>query len=248
MIAYRRGDFMTGSINDLRAAFSKAAVVINPSGILAIYNNTEDGYISQPEYDNSAVFDEVFYQFLKASDGFYIKFHTGFSITLGFTMNSPVDTPVFYPPLRKQMSLDELREISEEIRRNTASNGEFVEFLSGVDFSDDDDVRTKLNEWVQSHSQENENVISFSRKVRFDKMLRVLQKIQSYGFECSEIYEPKSEKSAGYLTLSFDDKGNTPCGFSKKSVGYLAELAGISDGMSFEADINEGCMDITFYA
>lgn len=239
---------MTGSMQDLRAAFSKAAIVISPSGVFAVYNNTENGYLSQPENDNSEVFHRVFNQMLRSSNGFRIKFHKGFSMTLEFYTKDLVDIPVFYPPLRKQMSLEELREISDETIKDLASNGEFVEFLSGVDFSDDDDVRIKLNEWVNAHSQENENVISLSRKLRFNKMLRVLQKIQSYGFECSEIYEPKSEKSVGFLTLSFDSSGNTPCGFSEKSVGSIAELANISNGMSFEADINEGCLDITFFA
>ena len=238
---------MIGSIEDLRAAFSKAAIVINRSGILSIYNNTDDGYISQPENDNGEVFDAVFRKLISSSDGFYIKFHPGFSMTLEFAIKSQMDTPVFYPPLRKQMSLEELREISERISREHSPDAEFVEFLSGVDFSDDDDVHKRLTEWANAHSQENENIVSLSKKLRFNKMLGVLQKIQSYGFECPEICEPKNERSIGFLILSFDSSGNAPCGFSEKSIGYLAELASISNNMSFEANINEGCLDIIFY-
>ena len=238
---------MIGSIQDMRAAFSKAAIVISPYGISAVYNNTENGYLSQPENDNGDIFHRAFHQLLKSSNGFRIKFHKGSSMTLEFNTNDLVDIPVFYPPLCRQISLEELREISNETIKHLASNGEFIEFLSGVDFSDDDSVRMKLNEWVNAHSTEDENVISFSRKIRFNKMLSVLQKIQSYGFECSEICEPKNRQTVGFLTLSFDCDNNAPCGFSGKSLEYLAELAGISDSIGFEADIDEGCMDIIFY-
>lgn len=238
---------MIGSIQDMRVAFSKAAIVISQSGIFAVYNNTENGYLSQPENDNSDIFHRAFHQMLISSNGFRIKFHKGFSMTLEFDTKDLVDIPVFYPPLREQMSLEALREISEETIKDIASNGEFIEFLSGVDFSDDDDVRIKLNEWVNAHSTESENIISFSRKTRFNKMLAVLQKIQSYGFECSEICEPKNKQTVGFLTLSFDCGNNTPCGFSGKSLEYLADLTGFSDAVGLEADINEGCVDITFY-
>lgn len=239
---------MTDSIQDLRAAFSKAAVVISQSGISAIYTYSDYEWVYQPDSEHCDIYKRVFRELLELSDGFLIKFRKGFSIAFEFRMKNDIDTAVFYPPIDHQLSFEELHEISDRVFQNNGARKEFVEFFSGVDLSDDYAVMEKLFSWEELHRRESDDVINLPRILRFNKMLKALKDVQATGVECSELFEPQGEEDGGFLTLVFDVDNTAQNGFFGKAKDSLANLMAVSSEITFEANIKEGFVNLSFFA
>ena len=239
---------MTGRIHDFRAAFDKAAVIISPNGFSAVYANSDDEWVYQPEEENGELYSAIFHELLESSSGFLIKFRKGLSVALEFRMEIGVDNAVFYQPLNHELSYEELQEVTSGVFHDSVRKKEFIEFFSGADLSDDDEVARKLKSWVESHRTEDDNIVSLPRKIRFDNMVRVLQKNQANGVECVELFEPEGKEDGGFFTLYFDCNKPMPTGFFGKSKDDFAELFTVSKGVAFEANIKEGFVNLSFFA
>ena len=236
---------MQENISEIREAFSKASIVIDNAGISAIYTDIEN-FITQPGKNNADSFFRVFRNLIGSSKEFDVSIVAGKSIKLKFKSKDLTSDTVFYPPMEHQISIEELREVFDEDSGGKKSR-EFVEFLSGIDFSDDDDRSRKFNEWFDRLARENPEPISLPARIRFNKMLTVLHKLNSVGFLSHDIMEPEIGFH-GCMSIDFEDNPRNNKRFFGKSKSDLLKLIDLSTGISFELNVDSGIFGITFYA
>lgn len=234
------------SIQLIRKAFSKASIVLGNTGISAIYTD-RDNWVTQSGYPDFEEFLRVFGNIIGESEEFYVSLKPGRSISLVFKINGVVDEIVFYPPTEHEISIEELREITGEFQNNSDESREFVEFLSGVDFTDDDDVGFKFKEWFDAHPLEEEMVFSLPSSVRYKKMSEIAGNLISAGFLIDNWFPPSGGNN-GSFDLQFDFEEKSSRRFSGKSKDDLLKLISLATGVSFELNVECGVFTISFYS
>lgn len=143
------GDVM--NYHELRRAFSKCGILIAGDGISLVFPQYDDPQfitisVDDDEFDNKRVFENL----LNACNYLRISLCPGRYVRLGFMMGLPVESELYYPPLKKELSCEELHEIVK--MGNYTPDHDFLEIFGDVDLATDDSVLAGLSEYLDRKS------------------------------------------------------------------------------------------------
>lgn len=229
------------NVDGIRNAFSKGSVAITHDGILVFYTH-KDSWVSQSIFnDNMRVFQDL----VSHCDGLIIKVIKGEMVKLGFGYILDNQDTVFYSPVEREVSIDELRNVANDI--NNGDNAGFFDFFMGVDLDDNDAILEKLRDFfVQRESERKTNMVDIPRLIRWRKVHRLAVGFANLaGFSC-ETSEP-GDGFDGSVTIQFPEEFDKPITISGNLKKSLEELLDASSGVGIECNIPDGFLDMTFY-
>lgn len=230
-------------IEGIRNAFSKGGIAVTHNGIIVTYTYKER-WVDQSFYDNNR---EVFLELLEASDRISIECVLGRVIKFVFHNDFTGQEMVFYPPLDEEISLKELEDILMS-SRNEEKEAEFCEFFYGTDLENDDEVLSKLREFFNREREKRKtNIVNLPAMIRWKTVSRLATGLaNALGFRC-EVLEPEPEFD-GSVTVFFPEKFDKKIVITGKLKEWLEEIVRTGSSVDIECNINDGFLNLTFYA
>jgi len=231
------------NIEEIREVFSKGGIAITQSGFYVTYTFKER-WVDQSIFDDKR---RVFLELLEASDRVSIECVLGRVIKFVFHNDFAGQEMIFYPPLTEEISLKEL-EVILQSSRNEEAETEFCEFFYGTDLDNDDEVLEKLREFFNREREKHKtNIVSLPAVNRWKTVHRLsLGFANSLGFR-SEVLDPDYGFD-GAVTVFFPEKLEKKVVISGKLKEWLEELVRTGSGVDIECNVNDGFLNLTFYA
>jgi len=133
-------------VNELHKLFSKATMAIDNRGISAMYSNEAlqnvFSTLGPSPYDEKWR-SRLLRELLSRSEAFDVVLKPDELSALRFSIEGISNDTVLYPPIERQLTVEELRSITEEAcaNRPLSEEGErFLSFFVGADLTDEDEV------------------------------------------------------------------------------------------------------------
>ena len=229
----------------IRQCFSKASIVINRRGISAIYANKS--CVTQTFADECNDARKVFRCLAEISDGIQISMPGNF-VSLTFLMSGICDEDIVYPPLDNSdkpfdvHDPDHIKGLVEEYADYL--NEDAMNFFLDIYYSDEDDARQKISDFLEEKSRHSVTNMSDIRKYR--EMEKRIRELHDSGFTVAKVYEPKWDYP-GSVGIIFDAKGKSKSSFSGRSLVVLREIIGIAGSFDFDVSASKGFLNLSFY-
>lgn len=232
------------NVEEIRNAFSKGGVIITHEGIVVTYTFKER-WLDQSFFDDSR---RVLLELLESSDKLIIECAIGKIMKFVFHNDLSGQEMVFYPPVSEELSLKDLKDILQN-SRDDAAETEFYEFFYGVDLDDKDEVLDKLRELFERKQESTKtNIVSLPARVRWKTMSKLAVGFaNSLGFRY-EILEPDFNDFDGAVTVYFPDNMDGKIVIEKEPKLSLEKIIDTGSVTEIECNINNGFLNLVFYA
>lgn len=237
-------------IEEIRGFFPMGSITISERGISAIYTLNDD--VEYGWQFDDGVFDETgdkqkFLGLLELTDKLGFSCVKGKHIKIVFYHRLDGQNPVVYPPLKRRVSIEEFMESARQCSRSTNEDDEeFVEFFSGTDLDDVDEVMDKFREWVDFKGliPEKGKVYNVDDISRWKELKRL---VFNAGKSLACEYDIMELDGAGNATIEMILPEGYPGMMWIESLSDFKQAVGTSSGISFNGDVKLGEIGIVFY-
>lgn len=233
-------------ISDVRNLFSKGTIAVGENGVSVIYthrNGNGWGAVIQDTGDSNKRFQEL----ILWCDRFIISYERARFVKIEFKHKFCGIIPSLFPPVKIPMSKEEFDELRNSLQMPASDRKVFDGIFEGVDQKDEDDMLERLGKWVD-YVDRNEapKEYELSDIKRWREMKSIASSL-SKEFMCEEVLiEEPDDEYEGSIEFRIVSSKKLSVALDGEKKRAFANLAGYSNCVSFEIDVDNAFVNIIF--
>lgn len=154
---------------EIRDAFKKCGIIIGSDGIAISFPTFAEPQFTTLSVDSDEIGNKkVFEELLRVCDSVRIDFIPGEQLLFWFCMDVPVERDVFFQPICKEKSREEIERIIANGPRSC--DFDFAKTFHDINLSSEDDILCGVSDYLRLKNQD--KVVSFERIRSWPALLR----------------------------------------------------------------------------